>query len=153
MQFAATTSIAASEPEELDRLDEVLRRLVGVGVLDRIGPGVEEHGQYLMRHIVYIEGQGLRVAGRPETPCCDRQKLFQYGCNTAALGRKDFGRSDAEVLDELAELDSKPYQQDTGISVCVSSGRFDTQFCEKRLSEMMSKPRRMCDLRRARLSR
>ena len=36
--------IAEGEPEEMDRLDEALKRLVVVKVLDRIGSGAEEHG-------------------------------------------------------------------------------------------------------------
>ena len=51
--------IAEGEPEKLNRLDEVLKRLVGVKVLDRIGPGAVEHGRYLKMHIVYIQGQGF----------------------------------------------------------------------------------------------
>ena len=51
--------IAEGEPKKLDRLDEVLQRLVVVKVLDRIGPGVVEHGKYLEMHNVYIEGQGF----------------------------------------------------------------------------------------------
>ena len=47
--------IAEGEFEELDRRDEALKRLVVVKVPDRIGPGAEEHGQYLKRH-VHIEG-------------------------------------------------------------------------------------------------
>ena len=43
-------------------------------------------------------------------------------------------------------MEGKLYQQDTGISIYVSSGRFDTQFCEKRLSEMMTKPQKLCYL-------
>ena len=49
--------IAEGEPWKLDRLDEVLRHLVVVKVLDRVGPRAAEHGQYLRRHIVYINGQ------------------------------------------------------------------------------------------------
>ena len=56
-------------------------------------------------------------------------------------GSKDFGRSDPETLDELEEVEGKLYQQDTGISSYVSSGRFDIQFCVKKLSQMMTKPR------------
>ena len=51
--------IAEGEPEKLDRLDEVLRRLVVATVLDRIGPRAVEYGWYLKRHIVYSEGQGF----------------------------------------------------------------------------------------------
>ena len=119
--------LAEGEPGELDRLGEVSKRLVVVEVLDRIRPGGEVHGQYLKRHILHIEDHGL------ETSCCDHQKPFQGWCE------QSLGRSDPETLDELAELD-----------VCVSSGRFDMQFCVKRLSAMMSKPRKMKDLRLSR---
>ena len=51
--------IAEREPEKLNRLDEVLRQLVVVKVLDRVGPRAAEHGQYLKRHIVYINEQGF----------------------------------------------------------------------------------------------
>ena len=50
--------LAEGEPEKLNRLDEVLKRLVVVKVPDRIGPGATEHGRYLKRHIVFINGQG-----------------------------------------------------------------------------------------------
>ena len=63
------------------------------------------------------------------------------------------GNSDPEALDELEEVEGKLYQQDTGISIYVSSGRFDIQFCVKRLSEMMTKPRKLGNLRLARLAR
>ena len=46
-------------------------------------------------------------------------------------------------------MERKLYQQDTGISIYVSSGRFDIQFCVKRLSEMMTKPRKLGNLRLA----
>ena len=68
-------------------------------------------------------------------------------------GSKDLGRSDPEALDELEEVERKLYQQDTGISIYVSSGRFDIQFCVKRLSEMMTKPRKLGNLRLARPAR
>ena len=111
--------IAEGEPQELDRLDEVSKRLVVVEVPDRIRPGAEVHGQYLKRHVVHIEDQGL------DTSCCDHQKPFQGWCE------KDLGRRGPEALDELAEPESKLYQQDTGMSVCVSSGRFEMRFCVK----------------------
>ena len=50
-------------------------------------------------------------------------------------------------------MEAKLYQQDTGISIYVSSGRFDIQFCVNRLSEMMTKPRKLGNLRLARLAR
>ena len=68
-------------------------------------------------------------------------------------GSEDLGRTDTEALDELEEVEAKLYQQDTGISIYVSSGRFDMQFCVKRLSEMMTKPRKLGNLRLARLAR
>ena len=58
-----------------------------------------------------------------------------------------------EALDELEEVEGKLYQQDTGNSIYVSSGRFDIQFCVKRLSEMVTKPRKLGNLRLARLAR
>ena len=66
---------------------------------------------------------------------------------------KDLGRNDPEALDELEEVEAKLYQQETGISIYVSSGRFDIQFCVKRLSEIMTKPRKLGNLRLARLAR
>ena len=48
--------IAEREPEKLDRLDEILKQLVVVKVLERIGPWAVEHGSYLKR---YINGQGF----------------------------------------------------------------------------------------------
>ena len=71
----------------------------------------------------------------------------------SSLGSKDLERSDPEALDELEEVEGKLYQQDTGISIYVSSGTFDSQFCVKRLSEMMTKPRKLGNLRLARLAR
>ena len=68
-------------------------------------------------------------------------------------GSKDLGKTNPEALDELEEMEAKLYQQDTGISIYMSSGRFDMQFCVKRLSEMMTKPRKMGNLRLARLAR
>ena len=146
--------IAEEEPEKLNRLGEVLKQLVVVKVLDRIGPGAVEHGQYLKRHIVYIEGEGFDWLEDPKTLCCYHQKPFQDWCKAAELpGSKDLGRSDPEALDELQEVEAKLYQQDTGISIFVSSGQFDIQICVKRLSEMMTKPRKLGTLRLARLAR
>ena len=68
-------------------------------------------------------------------------------------GSKDPGKSDPEALDELKEVEGKLYQQDTGLSIYVSSGRFDIQCCMRRLSEMMTKPRKLGNLRLARLAR
>ena len=51
LQLTGDDIVAEGEPEELDRLDEVSKRLVVVEVLDRIRPGGEVHGQYLKRHV------------------------------------------------------------------------------------------------------
>ena len=146
--------IAEGELEELYRLDEVLKRLVVVQVLDRIGPQAEEHGQHLKRHIVYIKEQGFEWLEDPKHRAAiirNRSKLCAKP--QSSPGSKDLGRSDFEALDELAEVEAKLYQQDTGISIYVSSGRFDIQFCVKRLSEIMSKPRKLGNLRLARMAR
>ena len=58
--------IAEGETEKLDRLDEVLKQLVVVKVLDRVGPRAVEHGQYPKRHIVYINGQGFEWLEDPK---------------------------------------------------------------------------------------
>ena len=69
--------IAEGEPDKLDRLDEVLKRLVVVKVLDRIGPGAAEHWTAPEEtHRVHRQ-TGIRVAGRCGTSCCDHQKPFQ----------------------------------------------------------------------------
>ena len=58
--------IAEGEPKDLDRLDEVLKKLVLVKVLDRVGPRATEHGQYLKRHIAYMNGQGFEWLEDPK---------------------------------------------------------------------------------------
>ena len=68
-------------------------------------------------------------------------------------GSKNLGKTDPEALDELEEMESKLYQQDTKISIYMSSGRFNMKFFEKRLSEMMTKPRKMGNLQLTRLAR
>ena len=57
--------IAEGEAKDLDRLDEV-QKLVEVKVLDRVGPGAAELGQYLKRHIAYIIGQGFEWLEDPK---------------------------------------------------------------------------------------
>ena len=136
------------------RLDEVLKRLVVVKVLDRVGPGTVEHGQYLKRHIVYIEGQGFEWLEDPKHLAAISEIVSKIGAKPKSTpGSKDLGRSDPEALDDLAEVEAKLYQQDAGISIYVSSGRFDIQMCVNRPSEMISKPRKLGNLRLARLAR
>ena len=142
--------IAEGETEKLDRLDEVLKQLVVVKVLDRVGPRAAEHVQYLKRHIVYISGQGLGWLEDPKHLAAIIRNRSKVGAKPqSSPGCKDLGKSDPEALDELEEVEGNLYQQDTGISICVSSGRFYIQFCVKRLSEMMTKG----NLRLARLAR
>ena len=132
--------IAEGEPGRLDRLDEVLKRLVVVKVLDRVGPRAAEHGQYLKRHIMYINGHGFEWLEDPKHLAAiirNRSKVGAKPQSSPGSKSKDFGRSDPEALDELEEVEGNLYQQDTGISIYVSSGRFDIQFCVKRLCEMM----------------
>ena len=146
--------IADGEPEKLDRLDKVLKQLVVVKVLDRVGPRAAEHGQYLKRHIVYISGQGFEWLEDPKHLAAIIRNCSKVGAKPqSSPGSKDLERSDPEALDELEEVEGKLYQQDTGISIFVSSGRFDIQFCVKKLSEMMTKPRKLGNLRHARLAR
>ena len=144
--------IAEGGPEKLDRLDEVLKQLVVVKVLDRVGPRAAEHGQYLKRHIVYINGQGFQWLEDPKHLAAINRNRSKMGAKPqSSPGSKDLGRSDPEALDEPEEVEGKLYQQDTGISIYMSSGRFDIPFCVKRLSEMVTKPRKLGNLRLARL--
>ena len=144
LQSTATTSSLKESPrnwaEKLDCLDEVLKRLVVVKVLDRIGPRAAEHGQYLKRHIVYINGQGFKWLEDPKHLAAIIINCSKVGAKPqSSPGSKDCGRNDPEALDELEEVEGKLYQQDTGISLYVFSGRFDIQFCVKRLSDMVKK--------------
>ena len=131
--------IAEGEPEKLNRLDEVLKQPVVVKVLDRIGPGAMEHGRYLKRHIVYIEGQGFEWLEDPKHLAAIIKNRSKTGAKPqGSPGSKDLGKK-CRSVDELEEVEAKLYQQDTGISIYASSGRFDMQFCVKRLSQMMTK--------------
>ena len=131
--------IAEGKPEKMDRLDEGLKQLIVVKVLDRVGPRAAEHGQDLKRHIVYINGQRFECLEHPK--------------HLAAITRNRSKMGDPEAFDELEEVEGKLYQQDAGISIYLCSGRFDIQFCVKKLSEMMTKPRKLGSLRLARLAR
>ena len=89
--------IAEGEPEKLNRLGEVLKQLVVVKVVDRIGPGAEEHVRYLRRDTSCTSKDRDSSS---ETPCCDHQKPFQDRC--------------AEALDEFEDAEAKLHQRDTG---------------------------------------
>ena len=106
------------------------------------------------RHIVYIEGQGFEWLEDPKQLAAIIRNRSKTGAKPhRSLGRKDLGKSDPEAFDELEDVEAKLYQQDTGISINASRGRFDMQFFVKRLSEMMTKPRKLGNLRLARLAR
>ena len=79
--------IAEGEPERLDRLDEVLKRLVVVEVLDRVGPGAAEHGQNLKRHIVYINGKGFEWLEHPKHLAAIIRKRSQVGAKPRSFPR------------------------------------------------------------------
>ena len=106
-----------------------------------------EHGQYLKRQYCVHRRTGIRVAA------IIRNRSKTGAKPQSSPGSKDLGKSDPEALDELEEVEGKLYQQDTGISIYVFSGRYDIQFYVKRLSEMMTKPRKLGNLRLARLAR
>ena len=57
---------AEEELEKLDRLDEVLKQFVVVKEIDKVGPRTAEHGQYLKRHIVCVNGQGFNWLENPK---------------------------------------------------------------------------------------
>ena len=131
--------IAKGEPDKLDRLDEVLKRLVVVKVPDRIGPGAAEHWT------APEEDTSCTLTDRDLSDWKIRNILLRSSENrskVSSLGSKGLGRSDPEALDELEEVEAKLYHQNTGISIYVSSGRLAMQFCVKRLSEMITKPRK-----------
>ena len=123
-------------------------------MLDRVGPGAAELGQYLKRHIAYIVGQGFEWMEDPKHIVAIITNRSKMGAKRqSSPGSKDLGKTDPEALVELEKMEAKLYQQDTGINIYMSSGRFDIQFCVKRLSKMTTKPRKMGNLRLARLAR
>ena len=84
--------IADGEPEKLDRLDVVLKQLVVVKVLDRIGPGALEHGRYLKRHIVKINGQGFEWLEDPKHLAAIIRNRSKVGAKPqSSPGGKDLG--------------------------------------------------------------
>ena len=110
--------IAEGEPEKLDRLDEVLKQLVVVKVLDRVGPRAAGRGQFLKRHIVYINGQGFEWLEDPKHLAAIIRNRSMVGAKPqSSPGSKDLGTSDPEALDELEEVEGKLYQKDTGINM------------------------------------
>ena len=143
------------QPEKLDRLHEVLKQLVVFKVLDRVGPRAAEYGQYLKRHIEYVNGQGFEWVEDPKHLAAIIRNRSKVGAKPqSSPSSKDLGKSDPEALDELEQVEGKLYQQDTGISIYVSSGRFDIQFCVRWQDTQIrsSRVRRHCEnCRRLRL--
>ena len=83
---------------------QLLKRLVVVKVLDRVGPREGEHGQYLKRHRVHTKGQGFEWLEDPKHLAAIIRNRSKVGAKPqSSLGGKDFGRSDPEALDELEE--------------------------------------------------
>ena len=80
--------IAEGEPEKLDRLDEVLKQLVVVKVLDRVGPRAAETWTVPEETYRVHQRSEFRVAGRSEASCCDHQKPFQGRREATELTRK-----------------------------------------------------------------
>ena len=143
--------VAEGEPEKLDRLDEVLKQLVMVKVLDRVGPRAPETWTVPEQTHRSHQRSGIRDPNHLAATIRNRSQVGAMP--QSSPGSKDLGKSDPEALDELEEVVGKLYQQDTGISIYVFSGVFDIQFCVKRLNEMMTKPRKLGNLRLARLAR
>ena len=82
-----------------------------VKVLDRIGPGAAEHGQYLKRHTAYIDRQGFEWLEDPKHLAAIIRNCCKMGAKLeSSAGSKDLGRSDPEALDELVEVEAKLYQ-------------------------------------------
>ena len=94
----------------------------------------------MKRHIVYLNGQGFEWLEGPKHLAAIIRNRSKVGAKPqSSPGSKDLGNSDPEALDELEEVEGKLFQQDTGIGIYVTCGRFDIQFCVKRLSEMITK--------------
>ena len=73
-----------------------------VKVLDRVGPRAAEHGRYLKRHIVHINGQGFEWLEDPKHLAAIIRNRSKVGAKPqSSPGSKDLGRSDPEALDEL----------------------------------------------------
>ena len=103
---------------------------------------------------MYIEGQGFEWLEDPKHLAAIIRNRSKTGAMPqSSPGSKDLGKSDPEALDELEDGEAKLYQQDTGISIFASSGRFHMHFCVKILGEMMTKPRTLGNLRLGRLAR
>ena len=125
-----------------------MKQLVVVKILYRVGPRAAEHGQYLKRHIVYINGQGFEWLEDPKHLTAIIKNHFKVGAKPQGFPRLQGPREKRSRSVGRAGKGGR-----TSISMYVSSGRFDIQFCVKRLSEMMTKPRKLGNLRLSRLAK
>ena len=72
-----------------------MKRLVSVKVLGRIGSAKEEHGKYLKRRIVYIDGQGFEWLEDPKHIAVLIQNRCMIGAKPRSMpGSNDTGRTD-----------------------------------------------------------
>ena len=110
--------IAEGAPEKLDRVDEVLRQLVVGKVLDRVGPRAAEHGQYLKRHIVYINGQGFEWLEDPKHLAAiirNRSKVVRLRKVKGTDNEADMGSTDTSALLAESAAQANPVQTAPGL--------------------------------------
>ena len=95
------------------------------------------------------------MAGRSEASCCDHQKPFQGWARShrAPQVATTSGKAIQKRWTSWKRWKGSCISKIQAISIYVSSGRLDIQFCVKRLGEMMTKPRKLGNLRLARLAR
>ena len=146
--------ITEGDDAEHDLLETHLRAQLKVKILERLGPNGGLHGRYLKRHLFYVPDDAFEWVEDPihiERVVARRGK---QGCKPiGSPASKDTGKNDPKCLDELDAKGAREYRQDTGTLLYVSSGRYDLQFACKRLGEQMATPKRMGDLRLARVAR
>ena len=136
--------VTESTEEGHTMLEQHLQRHLHVKILGRVGPGRELTGRYLKRVITYVDGEGFEWL---EDPRHIEQLVSERGkANAKPIGSpcsKDSGKNDPQALDELGAIDARRYRSDVGRLLYVASGRYDLQFCTKRLGEHMSRPLRL----------
>ena len=100
--------IAEGGPKYLDRLDELLKKLVVVKVLDRVGSGAAELGQYLKSHIAYIVGQGFEWLEDPKHIAAIIRIRSKMGAKPqSSPGSKDLGKTDPRSIGRTGRGGSK----------------------------------------------
>ena len=104
-RICSAQGTAEGEPKDLDRMDEVLKKLVVVKVLDWVGPGAAELGQYLQRHIACIVGQGFEWLEDPKHIDAIITNRSKIGAKPqTSSGSKVLEKTDREALNELEEM-------------------------------------------------